>query len=276
MKSSSARVRGMEMAFDDAGEGEPTVVLLHGFPFNRSLWREQSKALSAERRRVIAPDLRGHGGTEVFGEAATMEEMAKDVAALLDDLGVQGRVVLGGLSMGGYVALAFYRQFRERVRALVLADTRAQADTDEARRARETTAQKALREGMRAVADAMLPKLFAPATHAQRPDTIARVREMILATKPEGAAAALRGMAERRDQTELLKEIDAPALIIVGREDAITPPQDSETMRAAIKDARMHVIEGAGHVSNLEQPAEFNHALIDFLDELEAKGKRAG
>ena len=258
------RVRGIEMAFDDVGSGDAVVVLLHGFPFNRSLWREQVEALGAQYR-IVTPDLRGHGGTEVAGERATMEEMAADVAALLDELKIEGRVVLGGLSMGGYVTLAFYRHFRERVRALVLADTRPQADTEEARRGREETAQRALREGMQTVADAMLPKLLAPSTHAERPDLVARVSEMILSTKPEGAAAALRGMAVRRDQTDLLSEIDVPTLILVGREDAITPPQDSETMRAAVAGSRMHVIEGAGHVSNVERPAEFNHALVEFL-----------
>jgi pimeloyl-ACP methyl ester carboxylesterase len=239
------------------------VVLLHGFPFNRSLWREQVAALS-QNYRVVTPDLRGFGESSVVDEPATMELLAQDVAALLDELGL-GRVALGGLSMGGYVALSFYRQFPRRVRALILADTRPQADTEEARANRETLAQRALAEGMQPVVDAMLPKLLAPATQQERPETVARLREMMLATPPAGAAAALRGMALRRDQTDLLPNIIAPTLIIVGSEDAITPPSDAELMHREIRGARLERIEGAAHCSNLEDPQAFNTSLLKFL-----------
>jgi 3-oxoadipate enol-lactonase len=261
------RLRGIEFAYDDAGEGTP-LVLLHGFPFNRSMWREQTESLRGAWR-VIAPDLRGHGETAVAGEVASMEEMAEDVAALLDELNI-ARTVVGGLSMGGYVALAFYRKFRERVRALILADTRPQADTDDGRRARAETAQRALNEGMGAVVDAMLPKLLAPSTRERTPEVADRVRSMMLGTNPSGAAAALRGMAARRDQTELLSEINVPTLIVVGTEDALTPPSDSETMHANIEGSRLVKIEGAGHVSNVERPEDFNRALGEFLSGLDA------
>lgn len=257
-------VRGIEMAYEERGRDGAPVVLLHGFPFNRTLWDAQAELLGATHH-VVTPDLRGHGESALAGEVSTMEEMAEDVAALLDALGITEPLVLGGLSMGGYVVLAFRRLFPARVRALVLADTRPQADTEDARRTREETALTALREGMRPVADAMLPKLLAPATRESNPETVARVGEMILSTKPEGAAAALRGMAVRRDQTDLLAEIDEPTLILVGSEDAITPPQDSEAMQRAIRHARLVRIEGAGHVSNLERPGEFNRALEEFL-----------
>lgn len=257
-------MRGIEIAYDVAGdEGDEPVVLLHGFPFNRSMWGAQVEALS-ETHRVITPDLRGHGESETGAGAATMEEAAQDIAALLDELNIK-RASVAGLSMGGYVALAFYRMFPERVRALVLADTRAQADTEEARRTREETAARALEEGMSTIADSMLPKLLAPATHERKPEVVARVREMILKTKPEGAAAALRGMAVRRDQTEFLPEIKVPVLILVGSEDAITPPADSRAMHGRIEGSRLEIIEGAGHVSNLERPEEFNRALVSFL-----------
>ena len=263
---SKVSVRGLELAYDDAGAGA-AVVLLHGFPFDRSLWREQAAALAATHR-VVTPDLRGFGESTVVDEPATMEQMAKDVVALLDELRIE-RFVLGGLSMGGYVAFALYRLFPRRVRALVLADTRPQGDTDEARAGRETMARRALTEGMRPIADAMLPKLLAPATHAGRPEIVARVREMILATPPAGAAAALRGMALRRDQTDLLPDIIAPTLVLVGGEDAITPPAEAELMRREIRGARLEVMAGAGHCSNLERPEEFNRALGTFLNELE-------
>ncbi|HLM58578.1 MAG TPA: alpha/beta fold hydrolase [Pyrinomonadaceae bacterium] len=260
------RVRGIEMAYDDGGGGGTPVVLLHGFPFDRSMWREQIESLK-DSYRVIAPDLRGHGQTSVTGGAATMEEMADDVAALLDELGV-GRVVVGGLSMGGYVTLAFCRKHAERVAAVVLADTRPQPDTEEGRRGREKMVELALREGMAPIADAMLPKVLAPQTLGSKPELVARVREMILGTNPEGAAAALRGMAARRDQTDLLPRLGVPALVIVGTEDSVTPPADAEAMHRLIPGSRLVKIEGAGHASNLERAADFNRALREFLDGL--------
>ena len=257
-----AHARDIEMAYDDEGGGAP-LVLLHGFPFDRSMWAGQARTLSAVCR-VIAPDLRGMGETPLGDGAPTLGGMAEDVAALLDSLGV-GRVVLGGLSMGGYVAFEFVRRFPERVRALVLADTRPQADDEAAKRTREETARKALREGMAPIADAMLPKLLSPSTRENNPEAVERVRAMMLDTKPEGAAAALRAMAARRDQTDLLSSIDAPTLIVVGGEDSITPPSDAEAMRAKIKGSRLVVIEGVGHVSNVERPREFDRALGEFV-----------
>ncbi|MDX6696369.1 MAG: hypothetical protein QOF02_3972 [Blastocatellia bacterium] len=262
----SIRVRGIEMAYDDVGSG-PSIVLLHGYPFNRSLWREQAEFLSARHHRVITPDLRGFGETAT-SETATMKEMADDVAALLDELEIR-RATVGGLSMGGYVALAFYRRFPLRVRALLLADTRAHADMDEARRNRAEQAQTILSEGMEAIAGEMLAKLLAPATFMERPEIVARVRRMITGTQPEGAAAALAGMAARVDQTNFLPSIYAPALILVGSLDKLTPPQDSELMHREIRGSRLEIIKGAAHMSNLERPAEFNRALDRFLQALQ-------
>lgn len=262
-----ARVRGTEVAYDDVGSGE-VVVLLHGFPLDRSMWREQARALS-DTCRVVVPDLRGMGETPLGDANLTMGEMAEDVAAFLDVLGVE-RVVLGGLSMGGYVAFEFYRRFPQRVRALVLADTRPQADTDEARRTREETARRILSEGMAPVADSMLPKLLTENTREYKPEVVERIRAMMLGTRPEGAAAALRAMAARRDQTDLLPEIDVPTLILVGGEDTITPPSDAEAMAAKINDARLVCIEGASHMSNVERPEEFNRALMEFVSGLPA------
>jgi pimeloyl-ACP methyl ester carboxylesterase len=263
----TARVRGIEMAYEDEGRGTP-LVLLHGFPFDRSMWREQARALSGTCR-VVAPDLRGLGETPPGGGEVTMGEMAEDVAALLDALNVE-RAVLGGLSMGGYVAFEFYRRFPQRVRALVLADTRPQADTDEARRTREETARRALSEGMEPIADSMMPKLLSAATREGKPEVVERVRAMMLRTEPEGAAAALRAMAVRRDQTDLLASVDVPTLIVVGVEDTITPPSDAEAMAAKIKGARLVRLEGVAHVSNVELPEEFNRALGDFVAGLPA------
>lgn len=256
------RIDDIQMAYTDAGIGRP-VVLIHGYPFNRSLWDEQVAALSSSYR-VIAPDLRGFGDTDASSGPATMNRMADDVARLMDHLGIS-QAVIGGLSMGGYVALAFYKQFPSRVRALVLADTRAQADTEEAKQTRVQQAEKALSEGMAGIADAMLPKLLTPETVSKRPEIVKRVRDMMLKTKPEGAASALLGMAEREDQTPLLSKITSPTLILVGAEDAITPVADSEKMHNAIAGSRLVVLENAGHVSNLERSEVFYRTFKDFL-----------
>ena len=256
------RIDDIQLAYTDTGVGRP-IVLIHGYPFNRSLWNEQVAALSTSYR-VIVPDLRGFGESESSPPPATMNRMAQDVAQLMDHLEIT-RAVIGGLSMGGYVALAFYKQFPSRVRALILADTRARADTEEGKQTRAQQAEKALSEGMAGIADAMLPKLLTPETVSKRPEIVKRVRDMILKTKPEGAAAALLGMAQRDDQTELLSTITSKTLIIVGAEDAITPAADSEKMHNAIAGSRLVVLESAGHVSNLERTEKFNEAVMDFL-----------
>jgi pimeloyl-ACP methyl ester carboxylesterase len=268
MNKGVAHVRGIEMAYDDTGGSGAALVLLHGFPFDCSMWRGQASALGGEFR-VVAPDLRGMGETPLGDGDVTMEVLAEDVAALLDELNL-GRVVLGGLSMGGYVAFEFFRKFPERVRALVLADTRPQADTEEGRRAREENAQRALKEGMAPIVESMLPKLLSEGTRERGGEVVEGVRAMMLGTSPEGAAAALRAMAVRREQTELLPSINVPTLIIVGDEDTITPPSDAETMNKKINGSRLVVVEGAAHLSNVERPLEFNRALIEFMRGLSA------
>jgi 3-oxoadipate enol-lactonase len=259
---SKAKVNNIELAYDDVGSG-PAILLVHGYPFNRTMWDEQLAALR-DNYRVIRLDLRGHGESESSEGPATMDLMAQDIASLLDQLGIS-RAVIGGLSMGGYVAIAFYQLFPGRVEKLLLADTRAQADPEEGKKVRGEQAQKILAEGMGGIADTMLPKLLAPETVSKRPEVVKRVRTMMLQTKPEGAAAALGGMAVREDQTGRLAQINVPTLILVGREDAITPVADSEKMHEVIEGSRLIVIENAGHVSNIEQPEQFNRALNDFL-----------
>ena len=260
--SSRQVANGVEIAYDDVGTG-PVVVLLHGYPFNRSLWRNQVAALQKDHR-VIVPDLRGHGQSAVVPGPATMELMAADVAGLLDNLSI-ANATIGGLSMGGYVALAFYRQFPNRVRSMILAATRAQGDNAEAKQNREVQATKARREGMEGIADTLLPKMLTAETVTKRPEIVKHLRGMMASTNPEGAAAALQGMAIRQDQTSFLTSITAPTLILVGREDAITPPSDAELMHREIYGSRLEIIEGAGHVVNLERPEEFNAAITKFL-----------
>src|SRR5437870_5003597 len=196
-----------------------------------------------------------------------MEQMASDVAALLDQLEIHGAVICG-LSMGGYVAFDFRHLFPERVRALVLAGTRALADSDQEKKNRERQAARMLAEGMKGIAEETLPKLLAPETLARKPEVVKRVREMIERSDAHGAAAAQRGMAARRDYCGDLARINVPALIVVGREDSIRPVTDAEFMHRRIRDSHLKIIEEAAHVSNLEQPEAFNRALSLFLKEL--------
>lgn len=261
-----AQLRGLTLAYDDHPGPRPAVVLLHGFPLDRTLWHHQVAALAGQYR-LIVPDLRGHGASEAVPGVATMDDFADDLAALLDHLGVD-QVVLGGLSMGGYIAFAFWRRYRARVLGLVLVDTRAQADTEEGRRGREEIARLAEEQGAAAVAERNLPKLLAPATYRERPELVAEVRRMIAATPPAGIAAASRGMAERPDSLPTLATITVPVLVIVGAEDQLTPPADAELMAQRLPQAELVVVPGAGHLAPLEQPERVTSALRAWLERL--------
>ena len=271
-------MRKTQTAFTDAGEG-PAVLLLHGYPFDKSMWRDQIDFLSRNGFRVIAPDLRGLGATsdklqfvvpskrrqaEACRTINTMEDMARDAAGLLDQLEINAAVVCG-LSMGGYVAFEFLKLFPSRVRAVVLAGTRAPADNEQERKGRFDQAQRMLAEGMEPIADATLPKLLAARTLKEKPEVVDRVRAMILKTDPSGAAATQHGMAGRRDYSADLAEIDVPALIIVGREDPIRPVADAEFMQRGIRNAQMEIIDDAAHMTNMEQPEVFNKAVLTLL-----------
>lgn len=255
-------VHDITIGYDDQGSGTP-VVLVHGHPFNRSMWSQQVEVL-APTCRVIVPDLRGYGETTVTPGKVTLEEMAGDLAALLDALAID-RVILGGLSMGGQIVFEFYRQFPSRVRALLLADTQPQAETDQGRVVRYQTAQRILDTGMQSLAGEMLPKLLAAQTFTAHPDVVESVRRMIVQTPSEGAAAALRGRAERRDYTPLLHHITVPTLIVVGSEDQYTPVSDAQLMHREIAGSQLAIFEGIGHMPNMEHPAEFNAELMRFL-----------
>lgn len=265
----SISANGINLALDDQGNG-PAVVLLHGFPFNRTMWREQIEAFRGQYR-VIAPDLRSLGQSTVSDEIATMDQMARDVAAMLDQLQID-RAVICGLSMGGYVAFEFCHLFPARVTALVLAGTRAPADNADEKQNRELQAARMLAEGMNRIADETLPKLLAAETVARKPEVVNHVRQMIENTNSAGAAAAQRGMAVRRDYSEDLARINVSTLIVVGREDRIRPLSDAEFMHNTIRDSRLEIIENAAHVSNMEQPEAFNLALNEFTASLAPVG----
>lgn len=260
-------------AFDDVGDGS-AILLLHGFPFNRSMWREQVDFLSAHGYRVVAPDLRGLGENvaPTLSEdhrlksvpLTAMEDMARDVAALMDELKIESAVICG-LSMGCFVAFEFIQLFSSRVHALVLCGPRATGPDETEKKSREAQALRVMAEGMDFAVESISQKLLAQHTVNEKPKVVARVTEMVLHTDPRGAAAAQRGMAERRDYSGDLRRIKVPTLIIAGRADGVRTPEDAEFIQRGIKGSQLAVIEDAGHLMNMEQADAFNQAMLDFL-----------
>ena len=259
-----ALVEGAELAYDDVGSGQP-VLWVHGFPLNRSFWDPQTSAL-LDHSRCIVPDLRGFGDSTA-SPPWSMDQYADDLAALLDSLGVR-QAVVAGLSMGGYIALAMWRRHRARVRALVLADTRAGADSEEGRRKRRETIALARQEGTGAVADAQITGLVGKTTRERHPQVVQHLRQILASAPVEGIVGASEAMMERPDSTPTLATIDVPTLIVVGEEDVLTPPSEARLMHAAIRGSRLEVIARAGHASSFERPAAFNHLVGEFLASL--------
>jgi len=254
-------VEGGELEYAVSGDG-PALLLLHAFPLGLFMWEAQVEALAAHR--VIRFDARGFGGSDPGQGPLSMERIADDGALLLDHLGV-AKAVVGGCSMGGYAAFAFVRRHSQRLAGLFLQDTRAGADTDEAKAGRAALAAKVLAEGASAAVSAFLPKLVGETTKREREVLVDGLRERILATSPQAIADALHGLAARADSRPTLAEVRVPTLVLVGAEDVLTPPAESEAMAAAIAGARLEVVPRAGHLANLERPDAVNAALSAFL-----------
>jgi len=257
---------GIPIEYDDIGAGKP-VVLLHAFPLARTMWRPQIEELQNDYR-LIAPDLRGFGGSGGFTGPPSIEGFADDTAGLLDALKIPEPVVLAGLSMGGYIALAFARKYPARLRALVLADTRAEADTAEAQANRDKMIAFAQDHTAQNVIDQLLPKLVSDETRAHEPEVVAEVRRIASDQSTRGIISALQALRDRPDASPWLDQIGVPTLVIVGSEDALTPPALAQALVEGIRDARLATLNGAGHLSNLEQPELFNVALRSFLQKL--------
>lgn len=260
------QVNGITIAYGDQGTGLP-IVFLHAFPLNRTMWATQERLLSSQFR-VITIDLRGHGESDTPLWRYTLEQSAGDVSALLGHLEIQ-RALFVGLSMGGYILFAFYRRYAARVKGLILADTKAQADTEEGKNGRFQLAQIAYKKGPSAIADVMIPKLLSPATIQTNPDLVQQVRAMIEGNQINGIAWDLMAMAERSDSVPRLSRITCPTQIIVGELDQATPPSDAKLMAEQIPHARLAIISHAAHLSNLEQPEAFNQIVSTFALNLE-------
>ena len=259
----------MKLAFEEHGSGKP-VVLLHAFPLNRKMWLPQADALEAENFHVILPDLRGFGESYSFADINSIEEMAKDVAELLETLKIESAIV-GGLSMGGYVLFNFYRLFPEKCSALIFCDTTFSADSEEKRESRMDLIENIEKNGSEALIENMLPNLFSDFTKENNKDLVAEIEVIFSKVNPQAAIAALRGMAEREDHETVLRKIYIPTLLIFGAEDNIARFEVQSEMENKILNSVLVRIKNAGHFSNLEQPAQFNSPLIEFVKSVKMK-----
>ncbi len=255
-------IHDMTVGYTDQGSGSP-LVFIHAFPVSKAMWQLQVDDL-ANAYRVVTIDLRGHGESEAVLWNDSLDDYAADVIGLLDYLRISQATFIG-LSMGGYTLFSIYRNYADRVKAMVLADTRAQSDSEEGKAGRRSMAQTAFNDGASAIADMMLPKLLAPSTMEHRTEIVEQVRQMILHTPTAGIIVDLMAMAARPDSTDLLRTITCPTLVIVGEDDQATPVTESQYIAKKIPGSTFVTIPHAGHLSNFEQPDAFNQAIRSFL-----------
>ncbi len=257
-------VNGTKISYSDTGGDGPPVLLLHAFPLNSGQWDHQVEALK-DRYRFVTPDLKGFGGSDAPDDASaySMDSFADEVKAVLEELGID-KVTVVGLSMGGYIALAFWRKYRDSVNAFVLADTKAGADPPEGKEKRTTQQEQVRSEGTAGLTEALGGALISETTRNSKPDVVDRVRKL-MDNPPAGFIGALEAMKNRPDSIGDLASIDVPTLVIVGEADGITPPDAARALHEGIGGSRLVVIPEAGHLSNLESPAAFTGALSEFL-----------
>jgi len=257
-------VNNLTISYNDEGQdGAPVIIFIHGFPFNKSMWKNQLEALK-DNYRVIAYDVRGHGNSEAGNKDFSIELFVKDLLNLMDALKID-RTMLCGLSMGGYIALNAIENYPERFDALILNDTNCIADTPEAKEKRMKTIESIKKDGVEKFADESMNNFFAPESFSTKKEEIADVREMIVNTSKQTLYKTLRAFYERKETCSKLPDINVPVLIMVGKEDTITPPAAAQLMHEKIKDSLLSIIEHAGHLSNMENPGEFNEQLKKFV-----------
>jgi pimeloyl-ACP methyl ester carboxylesterase len=258
------QVRGgdTEIFYEVRGSG-PDLVLLHPFPAHHGVWTPVAEMLST-RYRVITPDLRGLGKSMPSEGPATMEKHVGDLLRVLEDAGVE-KATFGGNSIGGYILFEFWRQFRERVKGLILVDTKASADADEARKARLAAAEDVIKRGTEPFIDMQLPKLLGENTHRNRPDLVQEAKRMMMQASAAGIAAVQQGMAERPDSMPTLSTIDVPTLVVVGEDDTLTPGAEMEKIHKGIRGSTMRYVSKAGHYAPFEQPEQVHRLMREFL-----------
>ena len=263
MPNSNGKMDHAGLSYADRGVGE-TIVLVHAFPLNREMWAEQEVALAADYR-ILTTDVFGFGGSNLPEGGWSVDSYAERLAEMLDELKITGPIVLGGLSMGGYVALAFARKYPERLRGLILADTRADADSPETKANRDKSIAAMATQTSADLIEQMMPKMLSETTRNTKPAVVARVRELASKQSREGVIAGLKALRDRPDSTTSLKDFQFPVLVIVGAEDAATPPALAEAMVKELPNATLEVIPDGGHLSNLEMPEAFTAAMTRWL-----------
>lgn len=256
--------------YEERGAGVP-LLLIHGFPFSGQMWAAQMAGL-AGGARVLVPDLPGFGKSPAIRASSTVDQYAEDCFGVLDALDIMEPAVIGGLSLGGYVALAAARLFPLRVRGLILASTRAGADSAEGKANRDKTIAQVKANGPLVVAESMYPKFLSPANYEEQPRVAGQVRDIMRGATPEGVIAALGAMRDRPDSSGLLPNLHMPMLIIHGKDDQLIPPSEAEAMAKAIPHNELRLLAKAGHLPNLEQPEEFNRLVKEFLSLLPTPG----
>lgn len=255
---------GIEIACETFGPANaPAIIFIHAFPFNRSMWAAQIKALEASHR-VITYDLRGHGESAYGDTPFCMQQFADDLVALMDALGIE-KAAICGLSMGGYVALQAMQTFPQRFKALILANTRCEPDSSDEQHQRMRTISTIREDGVNCFAMGYIDTLFIPNTLTANPGVVRAVKQMIMRTDARTLESTLRALRERESTCESLQAIAVPTLILVGERDSITPPENSQFLHAHIPNADLVVIKHAAHLSNLENPKAFNAAMETFL-----------
>lgn len=265
--ASVKKIRGINLVYDDIGQGE-VLVFVHGQPLDRTMWQYQVEEFS-QTNRLIIPDLRGYGQSDIPEKATLLDELALDIIYLLEELGIK-TVVFVGLSMGGQILLDIFRLAPALFKGLVLADTDARAETGPGYANRIKLAEKILADGMQKFTDERIEMFLCKNTFEKNPRVAGHLKKMMYETSAQGSAMVQRGRAERRDHTSALSLITFPALIIVGEEDEFTPVSAAEYMRNKISHAKLEIITSAGHIPNMEQPDQFNRLLKKYLTELSA------
>jgi pimeloyl-ACP methyl ester carboxylesterase len=253
-----------KLAVFTGGEQGHPLLLVHGFPLDHTIWQLQIDFF-VDHCRVIAPDLRGFGASDVTPGVVTMEQMADDLSGLLDALDVKEKVIFCGLSMGGYVGWQFWKKYRHKVLAMIACDTRAVADNEDTAAGRRKMAEMVLKEGSPIASSVMMPRMFAPATYQTKPELVRQVQQMMERQTPAGIAAAALGLAAREDVRDLLPTIDVPTLVIVGQHDVISTVDEMRGIADAIPDAVWVDVPQAGHLAVLENPAVVNKAVAEFI-----------
>jgi 3-oxoadipate enol-lactonase len=257
-------INDLSVCYNDEGKaGDPVIIFIHGFPFNKSMWDKQTEALK-ENYRVIAYDVRGHGNSDAGAENFSIELFANDLLNLMDALKID-KAILCGLSMGGYIALNAVENYPDRFDALILSDTTCTADTPEAKEKRMKTIENIKKDGVEKFAKESIKNLFASESFLTKKLEIAAVREMIVNTTEKSLCKTLRAFYERKNTCSKLHDINVPVLILVGIEDKITPPAAAQFMNEKIKESSLSIVEHAGHLSNIENPSEFNNQLEEFV-----------